>query len=135
MKEWLQLNLLCEKQACACQKRGTVKGKWLLPYAPLSDPALMHTHTHSVSIFSLTKADLKQKRLGNPLSSPLSSPATRRVQPFWCGCVFTVPTGTHISGELAMLIQAHCTHCNLSAARYLGISMNKARSASLFSTG
>lgn len=66
------------------KKRGTVKGKWLLPYAPLSDPALMHTHTNELglSILSLPKADLMQKRLGKPLSSPVSFPENRRVQPF-----------------------------------------------------
>lgn len=71
---------LCEKRACACQKRGTVKGKSLLPYAPLSDPAQMHAHTDELglSILSLHKADLKQKRLGNPLSFL----ENRRVQPF-----------------------------------------------------
>lgn len=37
------LCVLCEKQARACQKRGTVKGESLLPYAPLSDTAQMHT--------------------------------------------------------------------------------------------
>lgn len=64
--------VLCDKQACACQKRGTVKGELLLPYAPLSDPAQMHTHTNELglSISSLPKADLKQKRLRNPLSIP-----------------------------------------------------------------
>jgi len=40
---WVWLWVLCEKQALACQKRGTVKGESLLPYAPLSDTAQMHT--------------------------------------------------------------------------------------------
>jgi len=64
--------LLCEEQACACQKRGTVKGESLLPYAPLPDPAQMHARTNEpgLGISSLPKADLKQKRLRNPLSIP-----------------------------------------------------------------
>lgn len=65
MQDWLQLHVLCEKQACACQKRGTVKGELLLPYALLSDLAQMYAHTNepALSIASLPKADLKQKRL------------------------------------------------------------------------